>query len=274
MATRCTLLLLSLSLLTGCGPNGPRDSEEQETSTVALPSTDVVDLTYPFNAETIYWPTSAPFRREVTAEGMTDQGYYYASGAFSAAEHGGTHVDAPIHFAEGGRSVDEIPIDQLMGPAIVIDVRDHVEANPDYQIGTDDIQEWEASRRPIPDESLVFFRTGFGAFWPDAGRYMGTAERGDDAVRELHFPGLDPAAARWLLENRNVKAVGIDTPSIDYGQSRMFETHQVLAAEELPALENVANLDQLPEEGAVVVALPMKIEGGSGGPVRIVAFVP
>ena len=99
-------------------------------------------------------------------------------------------------------------------------------------------------------------------------------QSGAEAIGELQFPGLSSGAAEWLVENRNIIAVGIDTPSIDYGQSQLFETHQVLAGDNISVLENVANLEQLPEEGGVVVALPMKIEGGSGGPVRIVAFVP
>lgn len=274
MTSRFAEIIIALSFMIGCGSNDSRDTEAQDASPIALPATEVIDLTYPFNEETVYWPTSDPFRREATAEGITDGGYYYAAGAFTSAEHGGTHIDAPIHFAEGGRSVDQIPIEQLMGPAIVIDVSDHTQANPDYQIRTDDLQEWETSHGPIPDGSLIFLRTGFGAFWPDLERYMGTAERGAEAVSDLHFPGLHPEAAQWLIENRNVNAVGIDTPSIDYGQSRLFETHRLLAAEEIPALENVANLEGLPEVGGVVVALPMNIEGGSGGPVRIVAFVP
>lgn len=239
-----------------------------------LPSTNIIDLSHPFNAETIYWPTAEGFSREVTAEGVTEAGYYYSAGTFTSAEHGGTHVDAPIHFAEGAHAVDEIPLERLMGPAVVVDVSDHATANADYQILREDLEAWEAEHQPIPDGAIVLLRTGFGAFWPDRERYMGTAERGPQAVANLQFPGLHPDAARWLLENRNVGAVGIDTPSIDYGQSQLFETHQVLFEENVPALENVANLDQVPEEGSVVIALPMKIEGGSGGPVRIVAFIP
>lgn len=234
----------------------------------------MIDLSYSFNAETVYWPTAEGFQREVTSEGVTAQGYFYASGTFTSAEHGGTHLDAPAHFSESGLPVDEIPLDRLMGNAVVVDVSEHASVNPDYQISTEDLQEWEMEHGPIPDGSIVFFRTGYGEFWPDRMRYMGTEERGTEAIAELHFPGLSSSAAEWLLENRSVRAVGIDTPSIDYGQSQQFETHRVLAGENVPAFENVANLGELPEEGGLVVALPMKIEGGSGGPVRIVAFVP
>lgn len=274
MVRRSSILLLLALLLSACGADGARQAEDEDAGTMDLPTGNVIDLSHPFNSETIYWPTAEDFSRVATAEGVTDEGYFYASGTFTSAEHGGTHIDAPIHFSESGQSVDQIPLDRLIGPAVVIDVSEHVSANADYRISAEDIQEWEAENRPVPDGSIVFFRTGFGEFWPDRSQYMGTDERGPEAVADLHFPGLDAGAARWLLENRSIKAVGIDTPSIDYGQSRQFETHQMLAGENIPALENVANLDQLPPEGAVVIALPMKIEGGSGGPVRIAALVP
>lgn len=271
-----TIIALSCAalLLGACTADAPRTDEAQEPMALAVPSANVVDLSYAFNEETLYWPTADGFDREVTAEGMTDDDYFYAAGEFTSAEHGGTHIDAPIHFHEAGRSVDAIPLEELMGPAFVIDVSDHAAANPDYRVTEEDILDWEAENGPIPDESILFFRTGFGAFWPDAERYLGTSERGADAVADLRFPGLHPDAADWLLENRNVRAVGIDTPSIDYGQSRLFETHRLLAADQISVFENVANLDQLPVYGSLVIALPMKIEGGSGGPVRIIAFVP
>ena len=274
MSRRISLFVLLIVLLSGCGTNGAQQEDDRNARSISLPSTTVVDLTHPFNDETIYWPTAEGFQREVTAEGVTEQGYFYAAGMFSSAEHGGTHIDAPIHFAEGGQAVDEIPVDRLIGPSVVIDVSEHASANPDYQITVNDIRDWEIEHRPIPDGTIVFFRTGLGAFWPDRLRYLGTDQQGVQAIAELQFPGLDPDAAEWLVENRNVLAVGIDTPSIDYGQSQLFETHQVLAGDNISVLENVANLELLPEEGGVVVALPMKIEGGSGGPVRIIAFVP
>lgn len=241
---------------------------------MALPSTNVIDLSHPFNEETVYWPTAEGFRRQVTAEGNTEAGYYYASGTFMSAEHGGTHIDAPIHFVEGGHTVDEIPLERLMGPAVVVDVTDHVRANPDYQISAADLEDWEVDNGPLPDGAIILFRTGFGAYWPDRERYMGTDERGAEAIANLHFPGLSSDAAQWLIANRNVSAVGIDTPSIDYGQSQDFKTHRALFEKNIPALENVANLEQVPVVGSAIVALPMKIEGGSGGPVRIIAFIP
>ncbi len=274
MSAQRAFALLVLATVVGCGDQTSQTSTENQTPALAVPSANVVDLSHPFNDETVYWPTEDGFRREITADGITDSGYFYSSGTFTSAEHGGTHIDAPVHFAEGAHAVDEIPLDRLMGPAVVVDVSEQAEANADYQISVEDLQAWEVDHQPLPDGSIVLFRTGFGAHWPDRERYMGTDQRGAEAVSQLHFPGLSPDAAEWLVANRSVGAVGIDTPSIDYGQSQLFEAHRILFEENIPALENVANLEQVPTEGSVVVALPMKIEGGSGGPVRIVAFVP
>ena len=231
-----------------------------------------IDLTYPFSAETIYWPTGEPFRLERVAYGRADAGYFYSSNNFSAAEHGGTHFDAPIHFAERGQTAELVPVDRLIGPAVVVDVTDR--ATPDYQVQVDDLERWEATHGPIPGGVVVLLRTGWGSRWPNRLEFLGTDLTGAEAVPNLHFPGLSAAAARWLVDNRSVDAVGIDTPSIDYGQSSTFETHVILCGAGMPIFENIANLGQLPEAGSYVVALPIKSAGGSGGPLRIVGFVP
>ncbi len=146
--------------------------------------------------------------------------------------------------------------------------------NRDYMVGVADLERFEAAHGRIPDGAALLLRTGFDARWPDRAGYLGTAEHGPAAVAKLHFPGLDPAAARWLVAERKVAAVGIDTASIDAGTSKLFESHQVLFAAEIPAFENLADLDALPALGATLIALPMKIAGGSGGPVRAVAILP
>ncbi|MGH7568921.1 MAG: cyclase family protein [Gemmatimonadales bacterium] len=232
-----------------------------------------VDLSYGFDSATIYWPTAKPFQLEVVAAQRTPAGYYYAANTFAAAEHGGTHLDAPVHFAEGRHTTDQIPLEQLMGPAVVLDVSRQAEADPDYRVTSDVLDTWERVNGPIPAGAIVLVRTGWGARWPDRARYLGTARTGAAAVPELHFPGLHPDAARRLVERR-VDAVGIDTPSIDYGQSTTFDVHQILLGANIPAFENVAQLDRLPVTGAFVIALPLKIVGGSGGPLRIVAVLP
>jgi kynurenine formamidase len=231
-----------------------------------------IDLTHEFSAETIYWPTAKPFELEVVSAERTPAGYYYAANNFTAAEHGGTHLDAPVHFAEGKWTTDQIPLDRLIGEAIVIDVREGADANPDYRIDQAALRAWQDGRA-IPENAIVLFRTGWSRRWPDRAAYLGTAQTGPDAVARLHFPGIDSTAARSLVDWK-VRAVGIDTPSIDPGQSQTFPTHQILSAANIPAFENLTNLDQLPPTGSFVVALPMKIRGGSGGPLRIVALIP
>jgi len=239
----------------------------------ALPGGRIVDLSYAFDSSTVYWPTAEGFKLETDFEGMTDKGYFYSAYRYSAAEHGGTHLDSPVHFAKGHLSVDQLPLDQLMGAAVVVDVTSKCVNNADYLISVADLQEWERKNGKLDAGVIVLLRTGFGKYYPDRKKYLGTDERGADAVAKLHFPGLDPDAARWLTQNRSIKAIGLDTASIDRGQSSLFESHRVLFNKNIPAFENVANLDQLPVKGFSVIALPMKIKGGSGGPLRIVAIV-
>ena len=232
-----------------------------------------IDLSHDFSAQTIYWPTAKPFALEVVSAQQTPAGYYYAANNFSAAEHGGTHLDAPIHFAEGQWTTDQIPLERLIGQAIVVDVQSGADSSADYRVNYAAITLWEQEHGAIPPGSIVLFRTGWARRWPDRAAYLGSSQTGAEAATKLHFPGIDSAAAHWLVD-RQVKAVGIDTPSIDYGQSSSFATHRVLFASNIPAFENLANLDRLPPRGSFVVALPMKIKGGSGGPLRIVALVP
>jgi kynurenine formamidase len=235
---------------------------------------EVVDLSHAYDEQTVYWPTAEKtFKLEKDFEGVTDKGYFYAANSFSTAEHGGTHLDAPVHFAAGKNTADGIPLEQLMGTGVVVDVASKCESDADYRITARDIEEWERANGELPRGVILLLRTGFGKRWPDRKSYMGTDERGPAAVAKLHFPGLHPEAARWLVERRAVKAVGLDTPSIDHGQSTHFETHRILFERDIPAFENLANLDRLPPKNFHVIALPMKIKGGSGGPLRAVAIV-
>lgn len=240
----------------------------------ALEHRTVVDLTHAFDADTVYWPTAEGFRLHVDSKGWTERGYYYEANSFCTAEHGGTHLDAPVHFGEGRHAVDEVETERLIGPGVLVDVTAACAADRDHLVSVDELRAWERAHGPIPVGAIVLLYTGFGRFWPDRVRYMGTDERGADAVAKLHFPGLDPEAARWLVDRRSIGAVGLDTPSIDHGPSKTFGAHCTLFAANVPALENVANLDRLPPVGFDVIALPMKIRGGSGAPARIVALLP
>jgi kynurenine formamidase len=181
-------------------------------------------------------------------------------------------MDAPIHFSESGWSVDEIPVDQFTGEAIVLDIRSQVSSNPDYTLQVDDIAQWESSHGRIPPNALILLLTGFGQYWPEKGPYLGSLTPEDPTT--LHFPGFSAAAVTFLLMKREIVGIGIDTASIDAGQSRDFPVHQILGQANCYALENVANLNLLPPRGARMTALPMKIYGGTGGPVRIIATVP
>jgi kynurenine formamidase len=265
---RKPVCLVALLLAAACSSAPP------EPPPTVWPETEIVDLSHAFDETTVFWPTAEPFRLETVSQGLTPAGFYYAANNFCTSEHGGTHLDAPRHFADGQWTVEQIPIERLIGPAAVVDVAARAEGNADYQITVDDLQEWEREHGEFPEDAIVLLRTGFSSRWPDAAQYLGTAERGQAGAANLHFPGLHPDAARWLATERQIGAVGIDTASIDFGPSTQFESHRILFAQNIPALENLTGLERVPAQGALVAALPMKIGGGSGAPLRAVALVP
>jgi D-alanyl-D-alanine dipeptidase/kynurenine formamidase len=242
-------------------------------ATVDLERARIVDLTYAFDEHTLYWPTSdLSFALKTVHNGKTEAGYFYAANTFCAPEHGGTHLDAPIHFAEGGRTADGIPLRQLVARGVVIDVSAQAARDADYRLTPDDVLRFEAAHGRIPEGAVVLLRTGWGKRWPDRKSYFGDDTPGDAA--HLHFPSYGKEATELLVTERKVGALGVDTPSIDYGPSRDFVVHRIAAAAGLPGLENLADLSELPETGVWIVALPMKIAKGSGAPLRIVALVP
>jgi kynurenine formamidase len=238
-----------------------------------LATAKIVDLTHPFDEKTIYWPTSpSAFELKKLAWGETEGGYFYSSFAFCTPEHGGTHLDAPIHFSRTGRTADQVPVRQLVAPAAVIDVSAKAAADPDYRLSAEDVAQWEKAHGAIPAGAIVLLRTGWGKRWPDRKRYLG-----DDTPRDaskLHFPSYGEEAAKRLVQERKVGALGVDTASIDYGPSKDFTVHRIAMGAQVPGLENLANLEELPETGAWIVALPMMIAGGSGGPLRAIALLP
>ena len=224
-------------------------------------------------ADTLYWPTdTSGFRHQELAYGETDAGYFYSAYDFCTAEHGGTHLDAPIHFAADAPTLDQIPLSNLIAPAVVIDVAAKAEAERDYRLTAADVAHFEQEHGTIPAGSAVLLRTGWSSKWPDALAYLGDDTPGD--ASKLHFPAFGEDAARLLVEERGAALLGLDTASLDFGPSRDFIVHQIAAEAAVPGLENLTHLDRLPATGAWVIALPIKIENGSGGPVRVVALLP
>lgn len=274
MGTRAasSVWALALTLVLGWGARAGAGQVAARPARLRLDEARLVDLTHSFDSRTIYWPTAQPFVLEPVARGVGSGGYWYAANNFRAAEHGGTHMDAPIHFARGHRAVDKVPLARCLGPAAIIDVTEAAGADADYAVRPDDILRWEKHHGRLQPGTIVLVRTGWARYWPDRSRYLGSDKPGD--VEHLHFPGLSAAAARFLVTQRSIDAVGIDTASIDPGSARDFPAHRVLTAADVPIFENLANLNALPPAGAYIIALPMKIGGGTGAPLRAVAVLP
>jgi kynurenine formamidase len=242
------------------------------SSLLAVDEKKLVDMTYPFSAETLHWPTAKPFNLETVNEGRTPQGFWYSSYNYSGSEHVGTHLDAPFHFAEGKWTTEKIPLAQTIGAGVVIDVRGKAEVDRDYLLQVRDILTWEKKNGRIAKGAIVLMHSGWGKYWGERKRYFGTDAPGD--TENLHFPGFSKEAAEFLVKQRSVKAVGLDTPSIDHGPSKDFIAHQIFGAANVPIFENIAEVDRLPAKGATIYAIPMKIKGGSGAPLRIFAVLP
>lgn len=252
-------VILSMST-TGAAQEAPR-----------LDEVTLVDLSHTYDQSTLFWPTSPiAFEHKELAYGPSGNGYFYSAYTFATPEHGGTHLDAPIHFSEGAKTVEQLPIRDLYAPLIILDITAQAAANRDYRLASDDIEAYEAVHGPIKPGAAVLIRTGWSKHWPDAKAYLGDDTEGD--ASNLSFPGLGAAATKMLVD-RKVTMIGIDTASIDYGKSKDFAAHVVIAGANIPALENLTNLDELPVVGAYILAAPMKIGGGSGAPARVIAFV-
>lgn len=262
------VVVMGLLSNVGCSAGSPRLDHR------SLEHSRLIDLTHAFGEDTIAWPTEHDFRLVVQQEGETSGGYYYASNRLEMAEHGGTHIDAPVHFSRDGQKLDQIPLERLVGAGVHIDVSAQCTRDRDYRITVRDFEQWEAVHGRIPNGGIVLLDTGFARFWPSRQDYLGTELRGTEGVRALHFPGLHPEAAVWLVRERQIKTIGIDTASIDNGRSNTFEAHVALLSRNVPVFENLADLRDLPAQGFEVIALPIKIAGGTGGPLRIIAVLP
>jgi kynurenine formamidase len=232
----------------------------------------LVDLTHAYNGRTIYWPTSpSGFELTELAYGETEGGWFYSAYTVCTPEHGGTHLDAPIHFSASGLPNHALPLENLIAPGVVIDVSEKAAADPSYRLSVQDVLDFEAEHGTVSAGTIVMLRTDWSERWPDKRAYLGDDTPGD--ASRLNFPSYGPDAARLLVEQRGVAMLGVDTASIDYGPAQDFPVHRIAAARNVAGLENLTRLAELPETGFTVLALPMKIEGSSGGPVRVVALV-
>jgi kynurenine formamidase len=218
----------------------------------------VVDLGHSLAVTDPSWTDDRVFQRK------PEQGQGYVGGTFSSDEHFGTHLDAPAHFG-GAWTVDRIPVERLVRPGICINITGKSE---DYQLTVADVKAFEAKHGAIPEGSIVMIATGWDSRWPDQKRYM------NDRGGVKHFPGIHPDAAAYLAKDRKVAGLGIDTPSVDYGPSAKFETHNLTMPLNVFHIENATRLTSLPATGFTLVVAPIKLAGGSGGPTRVFALLP
>lgn len=228
--------------------------------------TRILDLSYAINDKLVPWPGDEKFFEAKVNATIEKNGYFTRS--FWMLEHYGTHLDAPAHFAPGKATVDQIPAKKLFGPAVVLDVRAEGSKDADYLLPVARIEEWEHKHGRVPEGAIILLRTGWASRWPDARKY-----RNQDAKGKMHFPGFSAEAAKLLIE-RKVSGLGCDTMSIDYGASEDFAVHHLALGAGLYHLENLGDLSEMPEAGAFLAAAPIKLEGGSGGPVRVFAVLP
>lgn len=246
----------------------PRQQPDATLAELVAGKLPVVDLAWPLSPESAFWPGDGyrPFELHTIATLEKDG---VLSKAFSSPEHLGTHLDAPNHFEAGHPSVDRLRPEQFFAPAVVLDVSGAASANADYLVSLDDVHRFETKHGPIPAGAVVLAYTGWSKFWKLPARYQNRDVRGT-----LHFPGFSPEAVEFLIKQRDVRGVGLDTLSVDAGQSRTFPVHHLLGKADRYGLENLAALDQLPPTGFFLLVAPMKIEHGTGGPARVFAVLP
>jgi kynurenine formamidase len=260
-----TTIFVALLLCAGSAARPQSSVQKPQLEEISSGETRVIDLSYALSDKLVPWPGDAKaFEVKVNAT-VEKNGYFTRS--FWMLEHYGTHMDAPAHFPPGKTTVDKIPVEKFFGPAVLLDVRDEADRDPDYQLTVKRIQAWEAKHGQVPAGSIVLLRTGWASRWPDVARY-----RNQDAKGIMHFPGFSVDAAKFLLQRR-ISGLGCDTLSIDPGNSPDFPVHRTVLGAEVFQLENLADLKDLPETGAFLIAAPIKLEGGSGGPVRVFGLV-
>lgn len=224
----------------------------------------IVDLTHTIDETIPLWPGSEPFNMSIRFD-YHEVGCRAAS--YSLVAGTGTHMDAPAHFIRDGKTIEQLLPNDLVAPLCVLSVIDAVNKNHDYMLDVDDILGWEKKYGKIPASSVVVMDTGWGHRWPNPINFLN-----EDSKGIKHFPGFSVEAAQLLLE-RNVGGIGIDTFSLDAGIATNFSVHKLMLSRGIFFLECLANLDKLPEAGAFICALPLKIKNAPEFPVRAIAFI-
>ena len=232
---------------------------------MTIHASKAVDLTQPLYVGMPYWPGTEPIKIERLAD--YDKGYRMHK--FTMWENIGTHVDSPSHFAvgKGKRTIDQLPLDQLIVPIAMINVQDRTASDEDYQLTVEDLKEWEVKNGRIMKGTLVVMNTGWYKKFSNPDAYINQDENG-----VLHFPGYSVAVAKLLLE-RDVAGIGIDTMSLDPGNDLSFPVHNVILAANKYQIENMNNLDLLPATGAVAVIGVLPVREGSQAQARIIALI-
>lgn len=238
----------------------PRQVAHAQESGMAM----VYDLSHVFAVEMpTYLLGETPARENfVTVE---NDGFFIQRWNFT--EHAGTHMDFPAHFIADGVTVDNYDAAPLVSPAVVIDIRAKAEADPDAALDVADLEAFEVEHGAIPDGAVVMMNSGWAARWSSIADF-----RNADADGVMHFPGFSAEAMNWLLENRAIHGIGVDTLSLDPGISATFDVHYACLGAGLYGIEGVANLDSLPPVGATVIAGIPRWEGSGGGPTRVIAL--
>ena len=257
------VLLFSI-LFSSCKQEAPSKDTLQQLIDGEL---QIIDLTHVLNNTSPYWPNDKGnpfvydtiFARKSGAPGM---------GAYSTPEHFGTHIDAPIHGGDNLKSVEQLSATDLFGPAVVIDISEQSETNPDYILSKSDILKWETVNGVLPKGVIVLLYTGWSKKWNDYKAY-----KNEDSNGKMHFPGFSKEAAQFLIDERDIKGIGIDNMSVDAAQAKGLPVHSVVNGSGKYQLENVANLHLLPPKGIFLIVAPVKIQGGSGGQVRLYAVL-
>jgi kynurenine formamidase len=263
---RSSFLILGVSFLASMPLFGQNAPPANLLANIPSGNTQVIDLTYAINDKLVPWPGDKRFFEARDNATIEKDGVFTRS--FWMLEHYGTHLDAPIHFPPGKIPVDKIPVKQFFGPAVVIDIQSESAKNADYLVDVAHVEAWEKRHGEIPAGAIVLLRTGWASRWPDVKRY-----RNQDALGKMHFPGFSVEAVKLLLD-RKVSGLGCDTLSVDYGASSDYPVHHLGLGAGVYNLENLADLSNLPETGAFLIVAPIKLEGGSGGPVRVFALIP